>query len=213
MSDDMRNLFFIMKGQYRKGVAPSFVNKVSNEVSWVGGYDPNSDDTEEWYQALDCKTYHCVACGSDLDRVLKGVYNTIVTHGGVTKRYFKHVSDTTSDDYYEVHYLGKAPLTHEQRVKKAEGRCPRVSPVMRCLYEQVFSEYGEHFREDIKVMEEKAYDTIEERRPHNKTKKLVSKVKTNEGGVVKTQTTREEVITTPTLKKVTPKLKFSVKKV
>ena len=211
MSDDMRGLFFIVKGQYRK-TEPSFINKVTNDKSYIGGYDPYDDSTENWYQLMDCKTFHCLACGSDFNKVLKGVYTAIVAHKGQAKRYFKHVSSITSDDYYEVHYLGKRPLTPEQRAKKAEGRCPRVSPVMMELQKHIYDEYGEFFREEIEKMEDLAYNELVEERPINKTRKLVSKNKPK-GGLVKTETPKVEVIETPTTpKKVRSKVKMGIKK-
>ena len=51
--DSMRGLFFIVKGQYQKGVEPSFINSVTGDVSHVGGYNPYSDDTTNWYMCLD----------------------------------------------------------------------------------------------------------------------------------------------------------------
>ena len=177
MSEDMRGLFFVVKGQYKKGVEPSFVNKVTGDVSHIGGYDPFRENTSEWYMVLDNKTFNCVACGGKLDKVLKAVYTTIKKYKGVAKKYFKHVCEVTSDDYYEVHYLGKAPLTHDQRVAKAEGRCPRVSPAMRCLYERIFSEYGDYYEDEVREMEDLAYSELVEEKPINKSRKLVSKHK------------------------------------
>lgn len=211
MSDEMRGLFFIAKGHYLKGVAPAFVNKETNETQHIGGFDPYNEKTEEWYMLMDCKTFHCIACGSDLERVLKGVYTSIKKHKGVAKRYFKHVSNTTSDDYYETHYLGKRPLTREELAKKAKGRCPRVSPVMRCLYERIYEEYGDFFSDEIREMEDLAYSELREDKPIHKTKKLVAKTKKNVGGVEITPK-KEEVIDTPTPKKLKSKVKLGVKK-
>lgn len=210
-SDNMRGLFFIVKGQYRKGVAPSYVNKATNETGWIGGYDPYSDTTEEWYMLMDCKTFHCLACGSDFNRVLKGVYTAIVKHKGVAKKYFKHVCGITSEDYYETHYLGRRPLTHEERVKKAEGKCPRVSPAMRELYQNIYDEYGDFFRDEIERMEDLAYSELEEEKPHKKAKKLVSKTKPK-GAKVEMTTPKQEVIKTTPSKLVKPKVKTGFKK-
>lgn len=210
MSDDMRGLFFIVKGQYRKA-EPSFINKVTNEKSYIGGYDPYDENTEEWYQLMDCKTFHCLACGSDFNRVLQGVHTAIIKHKGVAKKYFKHVSSITSDDYYETHYLGHAPLTPEQRAKKAEGRCPRVSPVMMELQKHIYEEYGEFFREEIEKMEDLAYSEMEEEKPHKKSKKLVSKTKPKNMKVEMTPPKQEVIKTTPS-KLVKPKVKTGFKK-
>lgn len=210
-NDTMRGLFFIVKGQYRKGVEPSYVNKETNDLGYIGGYDPYSKETPNWYMLLDCKTFHCIACGGDFKKVLRGVYNTIVKHKGSAKKYFKHVCSVTSEDYYEVHYLGRTPLNHDQRVQKAEGRCPRVSPAMRCLYERIYEEYGDFYSDEIKEMEDLAYSDLVEEKPYNKARKLVSKSKNTKNNVeiVKKE---EVVVETPTLKKVKPKVKLGVKK-
>lgn len=177
--DSMRDLFFIIKGQYRKGVEPSFVNDSTGDVSYLGGYDPERQDTAKWYMCIDKVTYTCVSCGSNLDKVLNSVYNTIMKYKGSAKKYFKHISDTTNDDYYETHYLGKSPLTPEQRSKKAEGKCPRTSPSMRCLYNAVYEYYGYFFNEQVQEKEDQAYkdleEVIKESKPINRTRKIMRK--------------------------------------
>ena len=177
--EDMKDLFFIVKGQYRKGVEPSFINTVTGDMSYVGGYDPESDTTENWYMCLDKVTFHCVGCGSDLKKVAHGVYTQIVKNKGQSKKYFKYVSDTTSDDYYETHYLGRTPLDHDQRVKKAEGKCPRTSPPMRCLYEAIYNRYGHYYDDLVEEMEDLAFSDLEEvlrnSKPINRTKKIMKK--------------------------------------
>lgn len=211
MNDDMRGLFFIVKGQYKKA-EPSFMNIAKNEVSYIGGYDPSNPNTEEWYMLMDCKTFNCIACGSDLKKVVRGVYTAIKNYKGVAKKYFKYVSDITSDDYYETHYLGKRPLTREERVKKAEGRCPRTSPIMRCMYEAIYSEYGDYYSDLVEEMEDLAYEDLKEEKPIHKTKKLMAKTKKSVG-IINTVVKEEKVMETPTLKKmVKPKVKLGIKK-
>ena len=210
-SDNMKGLFFIVKGQYSKGVEPSFVNKVTNDTNYIGGYDPYNDNTSEWYMLLDCKTFNCVSCGSDFNKVLKGVYNVIKKYRGVARNYFKHVSSVTSDDYYETHYLGKSPLTHDQRVKKAEGRCPRVSPAMRELYQHIYDEFGDYYEEEVREMEERAYSELTEDTPLKKAKKLMSRTKTQTPPKTPVETPkkemkREEVAQVIIKKRLKPKL-------
>ena len=55
MTEDMRGLFFIVKGQYRKGEGKKIVNDVSGDYMWLGGYDPTLKDTPStrWYMCLD----------------------------------------------------------------------------------------------------------------------------------------------------------------
>ena len=211
MSEDLRGVFFIVKGQYRKGVAPSFVNKATNETSWLGGYDPHSDATEEWYMCLDRITFQCCSCGGDLKKVLKAVYTCIVKYKDL-KHYLHHISKMSSDDTYEVMYLGKRPLTPDERVKKAEGRCPRVSPAMGCLYEAIYEEYGDYYSDLIEEQEDLAYEKvkqlIKENKPINKTKKRLGKVKTK---TIEVETPKKEEVK-PKLVKVKPKVKLGIKK-
>lgn len=213
MKEDMRGLFFIMKGKYKK-VKPSFRNEVTGDTSFIGGYDPDSEDTEEWYMLVDNKTFHCVACGSSLKKVLDSVKSVIVRYKGDAKLYFRHVSKVTSDDYYETHYLGRKELTPDQRTKKAQGRCPRVSPAMRCLYEKIFEEYGDFFSEDIEDMENEAYQTLKDNTPLRKSKKLMARTKNNTAEMVRKPTLKkkEEKVLEKPKKLIKPKKKFGFKK-
>lgn len=160
IGDSMRGLFYITQGRYKK-CGDSFMNTFSGDVSYIGGYDPSNTSTERWYTLRDYETHHCIACGSDFEKVVGSVYTAIKRYKGSAKSYFKHISEVTSDDYYEVRYLGKKPMTREQRAKKAEGRCPRVSLADRCLHDCIYQEYGQHFSELIEREEERAYDDLE----------------------------------------------------
>ena len=127
---------------------------------------------------------------------------------GNAKKYFKHISDTTSDDYYETHYLGHSPLTPEQRSKKAEGRCPRVSAPMRCLYNAIYSWYGDYFSEQVQEMEDQAYSDLEEvirnSKPINRTKRIMKKTPVKKVEMEETPTPK---VSPNTMKKVVkPKL-------
>lgn len=161
--EDMRGLFFIVKGNYVRNLGDSFLNEVSGDVSHIGGYDPESENTKEWYMCLDKVTFQCITCGSDIEKVLRGVKDYIIKFRGKSKDYFKYICDVTSEDYYETHFLGYQPLSPEKRTKKAEGRCPRTSPIMRCLYNAVFEVYGHYYRDKIEVVEEEAYKVLETR--------------------------------------------------
>lgn len=174
MGDSMRGLFYIVKGHYTKGGA-SFLNTVSSSVSYIGGYDPQDPNTTEWYMVRDYETHNCVYCGGSIERAVDSIYTIIKRFKGSAKKYFKFVSDTTTDDIYEVRYLGHRPLTQEQRTKKSEGRCPRVSPVDKCLYDCVYQEYGFFYRDLIEEVEDRAYEELREEKPINKTKKRLAK--------------------------------------
>lgn len=182
MSEDMRGLFFIVKGQYRKGLEPSFVNPISEGTQYIGGFDPYSDDTEEWYKLMDCKTFTCHCCSGSLEKVLKGVYNVITSYKGNAKNYFKAISEA-----------------------------PSTSPIMRCLWEEVYNEFGHYYSDEIEEMEDLAYNDIREEKPLNKARKLVSKNKTKIG-MVNTPSAKEMVVETPTPKKVQSRVKMGIKK-
>lgn len=210
MKEDMRGLFFIVKGQYQKDN--------SEDGVCISGYDPYAPNTTEWYMLMDNVTYYCIACGSDLKKVLGGVKKAITTHK-TRERYFKFVCDVTSEDYYETHYLGHALLTPEQRSSKMEGRCPRVSPAMKTLYGKIYDHYGDFFSDLIEAEEDKAYESLKGQTPFKKAKKLVRRTAPLETPVVeekkeapkklvRSNTTKEEVVT----KKVKPKVTLGIKK-
>lgn len=187
MSEDMRGLFFIVKGQYERRSGKSFVNRATGETNHIGGYDPYSDTTPEWYMLVDTKTYTCVMCGTKLDKIMRGVYTIIKKYKGDAGRYFKNVIDTSAG-------------------------YPKVSPMMRCLYEEVYREYGDYFRDRVKEMEDLAYTELVEERPVNKSRKLMARTKTNTLQVVETTPVEKKTVEDITPKKVTPKVKLGVKK-
>lgn len=199
--EDMRGLFFIVKGQYK--------TDNSKDGVCVSGYDPEDPNTKEWYMLVDNVTFRCFACGSDLNKVIGGV-SRVIFKFKTRERYFKHVCKVTSEDYYEVHYRGRRPLTHDEIVKKAEGKCPRVSPAMKALYSKIYSCYGDYYSDLVKVEEDKAYKELKEQTPFHKSKKLMSKIKLEEPVVEKPKKVLEneqtQVETQFKLKKIKPKL-------
>ena len=168
--ESLRHTFFIVKGQYRKGVLPSF-ERTDGETVSVGGYDPERPDTAEWYMVLDNTEFECRACGGTLEKVLKSLRN-MVTKYRTRERYYKHLSEATTSDYYDTHYKGRKPLTPEQRAKKAEGRCPRTSPVMRELYNEVMKRYSYYYDSEVQRVIEEAYTDLAERQK-NKVRKAL----------------------------------------
>ena len=185
MSENMRGLFFVVKGQYRKGVAPSFINRVTEDTMYIGGFDPYSEDTPEWYMVYDNKRFNCISCGSDFNKIVKGVYHIIKKYKGDVNKYLKFVDDN-------------------RQLYKA-------SPIMIHLHEKVYEEYGDFFSDEVAEMEDLAYEELKEERPINKTRKLMSKTKST-GGLVKTETPKKQEVETTTLKKVKPKVKMGVKR-
>lgn len=196
-TQDMRGLFYIVKGQYRP-------NK--RDTLNTDGYNPEDFNTSEWYQLRDCKTHHCIACGSNLRKVLRGVY-TCITRYKTAKTYFKYVDDTTTEDYYRTHYLGKPPYTQEERTKRGEdGRSARVSPEMKVLFNRVYEEYGDYYRDMIEEVEDEAYKYLASQTPMGKSKKILAKTK-------RPKTPPRTETPTPVVEKTPPKKKSGAKSI
>ena len=216
INDSMRGLFFIVKGKHAWKKAPTYTNKVSGEVGHIGGYDPYDDDTEEWYNVMDRKCYHTIYSGGDKDRAVDAIRKCIVRHKGVAKSYFREVSKYTSDDYYEVHYLGHAELTPDKRAKKCEGRCPRTSPIMQDMYRNIDSMWGDYYQDLIEQAENTAYNELVDERPVNKSRKIVQKAKKSLGLQTSQETHKPVLKKTPVVEKkkedVTPTIIKPVKK-
>lgn len=176
MSEDMRGLFFIIKGRYTKNLEPEYTNAVSGDKGYLGGFNPHLFSTPEWYTVLDRKCYHTIYCGSSYTKAVASIGNTIRRFKGDAKKYFKEVSTLTSDDYYEVHYLGHTPLTPDKRAKKCEGRCPRTSPIMMDLYHNIDLAYGDYYYDEVVEQEDLAYEQLIDERPVNKSKRLFKKL-------------------------------------
>lgn len=176
--DDMRGLFFITKGKYEKGIEPAFIKEVNGEVSYAGGYNPDRDDTEDWYMCLDRVTYNCTSCGSDYNKVLNSVRNMILKFEGKAEKYFKFVSNTTTEDYYFTHYLNHRPFSQKELNKRLEnGKSARVSPIMKNLYNAVYEYFGDYYVEDIEEVEEKAYKELKEESRNKHLKKALKRLR------------------------------------
>lgn len=173
--DSLRGLFYITRGQYSKKL-PS-VN-LDGDTKYIGGYDPTNDENAEWYQVRDNITHYCIFSGSDLNKALKSIQKTIVRYK-TRREYFRQLSKISSEDYYEVTYLGRPPLTPEQRAKKVVGRCPRVSNVQKKLDHEVFLAYGDYYKDSIEEIEDIAYERIDNSDPFKRSRKLCKSLKTS----------------------------------
>jgi len=164
MQEDMRGLFFILKGQYSKNVAPIVVNRVTEENMSVGCYDPSRETTVEWYQLMDCKKFDTLACGSDLNKVLNGVKTAIIRYRGHAQNYFK-VVDNRRKEYPN-------------------------SPIMFEHYRNAYEYYGDYYFEEIEKLEDEAYKIVRERfSPTAKANKALKRSR----GLVKRVSTPEPV--------------------
>lgn len=155
MTEDMRGLFFIVKGQYRKGEGKKVVNDVSGDYMWLGGYDPTLKDTPStrWYMCLDRETYTVVCCSSSLEKVLGSVKHLITKH-------------KTRGHY--LHSLGDT----------------KTPPITAELFRAIDNEFGDYFRERVEEMEDLAYEVIKDNDPvlrARKRTKTLKKVNTSKG--------------------------------
>lgn len=181
-SEDLRGVFFIVKGQYKHHTTPVFVNKATQSEQCLGGYNPTDPHTKEWYMVLDNIEFNCVACGGDFDTVKRGVYEAITT------------------------YKTKERYLHAQKRKQGN----KVSAPMRCLYEQVYKEFGDYYEDTVEEQEDLAYGSGVFRTPLQRSKDI--KKKTTVKRLVTPNTTeKKEVAVKKTIRRKAP-LKRSLKK-
>lgn len=143
MKKDMKGLFFIIKGQYRR-------DRSGDDTI---GYDPFNPETPEWYMLIDNKTFTCISCGGDLQKVLKSVYKVIKRHKGIANRYFKQVSECES----------------------------KVSKTSQDIYMKVYREFGDYFEDQVSEMEDLAYEELKQEQSVFKSQKLLGKHKQHIG--------------------------------
>ena len=97
--ESMRGLFYIVKGQYSKTEPVVYIE---GEAKHIGGYDPESPNTAEWYRVQDNVVHHCFCCGSDLDKCVEAI-TKMIKHHKTRKSYFRYVCRLTRPDSYETH--------------------------------------------------------------------------------------------------------------
>ena len=131
MTEDMRGLFVILKGQYRQKREPHFFNEVSEENNFIGGYDPEREDTEEWYMLYDTETLTCCGCSSDFEKVVKGVKTVILKY-----------------------------RTRERYIDTMRSLDRPRSPIHECLMREIIHVYGDYFASEIEEQEDEAYEVL-----------------------------------------------------
>lgn len=142
MKESLRGLFYIVKGHYVKNKAPRFWNEVSASYNDIGGYDPEREDTEEWYMVYDNETFRC-----------HGAVSTLLGAGNIIRHIIlKH---KTKEDYF---------TTLEQYEVSP-------SPTHLRLQQEVYNTYGDYFKQYVKDVENRAYTSIRENTPTKKARK------------------------------------------
>jgi len=189
MKEDMRGLFFIVKGQYCRNKGHKFLNEASGDYNHTGGYDPEDPETPKWYMLVERETYTTLNCGSDLNKVLAGVYRYITRY-------------KTKDKYLKMlrslEYSG-AP-----------------SPIHKRLQQEIDKDFSWYFEDLVAEQEDKAYADVHDEMVnplYKKTKKRLTKTITPKTPEVTLDAPLfEETPPAPPAKKVAPKKLKGLKK-
>ena len=172
MTQDMRGLFFIVQGQYRHNLGPSFQNPVTESVNWCGGYDPTNPNTKKWFMLFDWATLTCHCAASDLDYVVGGVERVIIKY-----------------------------KTKERLVNTIKGMSFGVSSKStKVLDEHLGQLYGQHFASLIKAAEDRAYAVVKEQDPAVRARKKLHR-KVSAPVEMTTQRPQEVSVVTPAKKR------------
>lgn len=174
MKTDMKGVFFIVKGQYRRR-GEVFYNDVSGEKNYLGGYDPESEDTVEWYMLLDNITFNTWASGCDLNKILLCARKYI-------KKYVSRDRFLASLDTMEG---GK-----------------NTSPIHARLMREVYNTYGDYYEDKIEKVVGDEYEVLKDTliNPYfKKTKRLFKRVKNTSVETPRTpvETPQDTLVSTP----------------
>ena len=155
MLEDLRGVFFIVKGQYRSGVAPSFYNTCVDSEQWLGGYNPETTTTE-WYQLIDRLTWTVHYANSEYEKVLAG-----------------------------VRYMIKKYKTRSHFLSVMTEFGARNSSSVREMDRHIYDLWGDYFLEDIEEEEGVAYAYLKENSTYHKVaRRMKGKVLHDEVEVV-----------------------------
>lgn len=75
INEDMRDLFFIIKGRYCK--KKPLMNYGDNDY-YIGAFNPEDFETVEWYRVLDRNNNRCIHAGVSLDKALNSIRREII---------------------------------------------------------------------------------------------------------------------------------------
>lgn len=144
MSESLRGVFYIVRGGHRKDKAPRFFNEVSENYSWIGGYDPEDTTNQEWYMLMDNVLFMCQAASSDINVVLKAAERCITKY-------------KTKENYIEV--------------MRSLDAYRYQSATQKRLEQEVYKHYGDYFRPELEEVEERAYAFLKENTPVMKARR------------------------------------------
>lgn len=146
MKEDLRGVFIIIKGQYRRK-EPIMVYK--EKEYYIGGYDPEDESTMEWYRVVDRELGICAYAGSSLERALHAVRREIIRHKDLRtymkrmRKYTRNSSnsiylDRCAEEEYGYYFRNKIKRMEDEaydflkdntNVKKAKRRFKKIGEV------------------------------------------------------------------------------------
>lgn len=169
MKEDLRGVFFIVKGQYRRK-EPIMLFK-GNEY-YIGGYDPEDEETKEWYRVIDREAGICIHAGVSLEKALNAIRREIIRSKNL-RTYLKSMKEHTRnntntlfldkciDEEYGYYYRNKIGLVEDEAyaflrdntsVKKAKRRFKRIGESKEDIEEQVEKEVKSKGKSEKMVM-------------------------------------------------------------
>ena len=184
--NDLKGMFFIVKGQYKNGVSPTFINSVTKGTQFLGGYSPDGEETVEHYMVLDNVIFNCICTSDNLETIKRGIQKA-VCHYKTRERYLEEIGNC--------------------------DRRSRVSKPMRCLYEEIYKTYGDYYEELVEEQVDIAYSSGSFKTPLQRSSDIKKKValKRLVGTTKKSEPVQKEEKVKPKLS-LKPKKRTSLKK-
>lgn len=152
--ETMGGKFFIIKGQYGRGIEP-LAACPDGEGRFIGGYNPYLKGTNEWYQLVDRKNYVTTICGGDIKKVLEGYRKMVVSCGDDFSVY-----EERNPKYLEYEDDEKRPQRHK--------RCT-TSKVGTWIAQAVEREWGDYLEDELDTAYREAAKELEGRRTPKRT--------------------------------------------
>lgn len=146
MKEDLREVFVIIKGSYSKRKP---LITFGEESFYIGGYEPEGENTKEWYRVIDRINGNVIHAGNSLNKALNSIKREIIRCKDY-KGYINSLSEFSLGDGY---------LERERN---------------KCLCE----EYGWYYSDLIEMEEDKAYAFLKDNTDVKKAKRRFKKIGT-----------------------------------
>lgn len=149
MKENMRGLFYIVRGRNVNKKEPRVYNKARDDYDYIGGYRPTDADNDEWYQVKDNITFTTHSTTTTLDRAILAI-KTLIRRYKDKDRFIREV---------RKHYT-----TPQAQVNTCK---------------EVYDRWGDYYEDEVKSAENLAYQELREERPLNKARLRAKRIKEN----------------------------------